>query len=259
MTLGIDRKDIVRTMLIASSIFMIISAFYAVFIHSRYTGQINNIRTNLIQINKWYQGKAEKTHGMQALEYKKIAREAEDISKNITGPRLNPYAYVYLNYWISSAAFTQLLLTYRDLGLDNETSAALQKLDEMGWYGNRSFYIFDLAKGKFVQKLARKPEPKAYPWTYYIFVFITAMAGTWIGVRKRYETHVIPEVICATASLLPFWGVYIVGTLIAILIGAIRPETVSFGAYAVAFIVTLIISALAGAIAGIIRERREAQ
>ncbi len=255
---SVDKKDILRTMYLASSLMLIFATFYAVYLHSGYSGKINEIRIQLSQINQWYEGKAEKTTGNKTLEYREIARTAQNLSDMISGPKLTPYAYEYLNYWIESSAFTNVLLSYSDLGLDNKTIYALQKLDSMGWFDNSSFYIFDLNRGEFVQELASKPVVNAHPWSYYLFILIFSGAGVWLGIKKKYENgFVVPSIICAALSLIPFWIVVIFGVIIGMLFGVIRSETVSFGAYVVSLIVTIVLSALSGAIVGIIRERRE--
>ncbi len=241
----VDRKDILRTMYLASSIMLIFSAFYAVYLHSQYTGKINQIRLDLMMISQISDDKADKLNGTEALKYRQVAREARELAKEIAGPKLNPYAYAYLNYWISSAAFTELLLSYSDLGLDNSTISALQELEDKGWMSN---------SGRSVLK---KPNINAYPWTYYIMVLLVSGIGAWFGVKKEYETKVVPEIISAALSLVPFWTVVIVGAVLGILFGVLKSEIVSFGAYFVSLIVTIILSALSGAIVGIIKERRE--
>ncbi len=227
------------------------------FLHAQYSGQINNIRLDLLAIRDWYQGKAEKATGLEAQEYRQIAKTAENLADKITGPSLNPYAYAYLNYWISSAAFTEILLSYKELGLNNETISALETLETQGWFNNQSFYIFDLAKGDYVQKLASKPKLHAYFWTYYLFVLVVAGISVWIGVKSKYDVHVVPEVICGALSLIPFWVAIFIGSLLALLLGIIQPENVPFGAYLASLIITVILSAFAGAIVGLIRKREE--
>ncbi len=255
--MDINRRDILRTMLIGSSVFILVSTFYAVFLHAQYTGQINGIRLDLISISNWYNSKAQKATGTDAIKFKQIANTADDLSKQITGPSLNPYAYTYLNYWVSSAAFTNLLLTYKELGLNNKTISALNKIDSMNWFDNSSFYIFDLSLGSFTQKLASRPRLEAYFWTYYIGVILTAILAVWLGMKKKYDNPITPGIVAGALSLIPFWVVFLVGSLIAMVFGSLRPENVDFGAYLVSLIITIALSSFSGMIVGIIKRREE--
>ncbi len=253
----VSKKDLIKVMMIGSGVFLVFSVFYAVFLHAQYSGQINGIRLDLLAIKDWYDAKAEKAHGLEAMKYKSLANKAEELAKDIQAPSLNPYAYTYLNYWVSSAAFTQLILTYEELGLDNKTVSALEYMENNGWFGNSSFYIFDLAKGDFVQKLAEKPELEAYFWTYYLAVVLVSTLAVFLGLNEKYENIVVPSIISGTLSLVPFWLVFILGAIISLSLGVLRPENVDFFAYIVSLIITLILSAFGGMIAGLIMKRRE--
>ena len=253
----IDRKDIIRTMLLASSLMLITGTLYAVFLHGEYTSQVNSIRLDLLTIKNWFNARADKIHGQDSINAKNIATTAEKLSNKIAGPNMNPYAYAYLNYWIISAAFTNLYVSYSELGLTNDTINAINTLESGGWFNNPKFKIFDPYIGDYVQKLPSKPNLNPHFWTYYLFVILIVGISTWFGMKsKNYEIDVIPEIISATLSLIPFWVVFLFGTLIAVLIGSLSSGSVQMGAYIVSLLITITLSALSGAVVGAIKKRR---
>ncbi len=252
-------KDAVRIALLASSLFLISSVLYAIYIHAQFSNEITKTRTDLADISKWYTEKAGATKDITlSREYKNLAAVADTYANNITGPMINPYAYTYLNYWIVSSGFVDLDLNWEELGLSNSTSDILYELEARGWFGNANFTVFDPIVGDYVQKLAEKPNIHADPIVFYTIVFLVVLLSTYIGTKEDYEVDIAPEVIYGVLALIPFWIVYLSTVLITLsgLFKFLEPSQVVIDSYLTVIVITIVLSAFSGMIAGAIKMRK---
>ena len=108
-------KDFIRTMLLASSLFLIVGTMYGVFIHALYSSQITSVRQDLMEIKDNMETlshrKFTENSSILARDYRDAARKAEELISKIQPPPLTPSSYTYFNYWIASAAFTTPRIT----------------------------------------------------------------------------------------------------------------------------------------------------
>jgi len=254
-----DTKDALRVSLLASSIFLIISVIYAVYLHAQMSNEVTKVRMDLVEISRWYEEKAgaAKTN-TDVRKYREIAKQAKVYANNLTGPRINPYAYTYLNYWIVAAGFVELDLSWEELGLPNNTIYILNELEERGWFGNSSFMTFDLTVGDYVQRLASKPKLHANAWTFYVIAFAVVAFSIFVGKKEEdYEVDIVPEVIYGAIALIPFWIVFIASALIALsgIFPFLRPNQVVIDSYLIVIVITIVLSAFSGMIVGWIKSR----
>lgn len=258
-----NKHDFLRVMLLASSLFFFIGTVQSVFLHSQYSGQVNNVKDELNSITDLMDSKAEQSYSdgeMGSLEYKKVAEKSKSYSKEIEGPEVTPYAYVFFNHWVSSAAFTDMSLSASDLGVPNATIGVFEKLKteqvlgEEGWLDRQEFRGFSKEKNEYTVFLEDLPEAQSYFWTFYLFCFLIALVSVYFGTKEQYSFSVIPELIYGALCFLPFWLMFsLVGAIAETgLLGFLDPTNVDLFVYAVAVVIMGGIGVFSGLIAGLL-------
>ncbi len=259
-----SKNDFIRVMLLASSLFFFVGTIQSVFLHSQYSGQVNNVKDELSSISGLMDTKAEQSYSAGeegSLDYKKVSEKAKSYSKEIEGPEVTPFAYVFFNHWVSSAAFTRMSLSPSDLGVPNATRAVFEKLknEEVlggeGWTNRQEFRGFSKKEGEYVVFLKKLPEAQTYFWTFYIFCFLIAIVSIYVGTKEKYSFSVVPELIYGALCFLPFWVIFSFAGAIAEtgLLGFLDPTNVDLFIYIVAMNIMGGIGVFSGLIAGLLR------
>ncbi len=260
-------KDLVRTALLGSALFFIIGAAYGVFLHAQYSSQVSGLKGDLLQIQELLEAQSKKAYqddnGELARDYKSTSEEAGLLAKGIQAPPVSPNAYTYLNYWISSAAFTELYLSPDVLGLPPETIEVIgtlsngEVLGEKGWWNRSEFRGFNADTGEWVSYLGAQPKLESNYWTFYIFVFLISIFTIFFATKEDYELPVVPEVLYGVTMPVMFSVVFALTSMLS-LIGIVRfldPSQVDITVSLVAFVIMVVLSAFGALIAALFRMR----
>jgi len=264
-------KDLARVVLVGSALLFFIGGMYGVFLHAMYTSQVSGVGNDLTYISDMMKAKSSSAYtqhsGTDARTFKEVSTEAADLAKEIKAPSVTPNAYTYFNYWIASAAFTELTLNPKILGLPDETIAAFQELDngqvlgKKGWWNRQEFYGFDPSSGQYRIFLQSKPKLETQFWSFYIFVFIVSLATIFFTVKEEYEIPIVPEIIYGIFLPSLFFVVYSLASLVS-LTGIIRlldPSQVDVFVLMLSFVIMSVISAAGAMAAALLRSRKKGE
>lgn len=264
-------NDLVRVVLIGSALLFFLGGTYGVFLHAMFATQVDGIRNDLTYISDLMEARSSTAYsqqlGAEARAFKELSQRAEELSKDIKAPPVTPHAYTYFNYWIASAAFTELTLNPKILGLPDETVAAFQVLDTeevlggTGWWNRDEFYGFDANSGQYRVFLQSKPKLQTHFWSFYIFVFLISVITIFLAVKEEYELPVVPEIIYGVFLPAPFFVIYSIAAIIS-LTGIIRfldPTQVHIFVLMLSFVIMCVISAVGAMIAALLRSRKKAK
>ncbi|MCK4327382.1 MAG: hypothetical protein KAW41_02795 [Candidatus Diapherotrites archaeon] len=261
--------DLVRVLLIGSSLLLIVGMAYGVFLHAMYASQVEGVQNDLTFISKMMKTKAGTAYSdgktVEALEYKAASARAEELSKMIKSPPVTPSAYTYFNYWIASAAFTKLTLNPKIIGLPDDTVVAFAALEsesilgEAGWWGREEFRGYDVNKGTYRIFLEKEPILQTHFWSLYIFVFLIAFMTTLITVKEEYEVPVVPEIVYGAFMPTLFFAVYSVTSLVSLtgIIKFLDPSQIDVFVLMLSFVIMGVISAVGAMLAAIVRPRKK--
>ena len=262
-------NDLVRVLLVGSALLLLIGGAYGVFLHAMYSSQVSSVQNDLIFISDLMATKATSAYSsgdtQEALQFRDLSERADALSKAVRGPPVTPSAYTYLNYWIASAAFTELTLNPKILGLPDETVEAFslmeteEVLGSTGWWGRQEFRGFDMNKGDYRVFLEKKPVLQTHFWSFYLFVFLVAFFTTFVGVKEEYELPVIPQIIYGMLMPSLFFGVYSLTSMIS-LIGIIKfldPSQVDIFVLMLSFVIMSVISAVGAMLATFLKPRKK--
>ncbi|MBN3037420.1 MAG: hypothetical protein JW834_03160 [Candidatus Diapherotrites archaeon] len=260
-------KDLVRTALLGSALFFFVGSMYAVFLHAQFSGEVDQTKQDLLLLKDVLDSRATKYYsqhkGVEAREFKSAAAEADVLAAKIQAPSITPSAYTYMNYWISSAAFTRLHLSPKQLGLPDETVDAMETLTngfvlgQKGWWNRQEFRGFDVTVGDMRQYLGSPPELQSYFWTFYIFVFVISVFTVFVGVKEQYELPLLPEIIYGAFMPLLFFSIFSL-TGLASLTGVVQfldPSQVSLMVSLIVFVIMSVLSAFGALVAALVRIR----
>lgn len=262
-------NDLLRVMLIGSSLLLIVGGVYGVFLHAMYSSQVNQVQKDLVYIADLMEVRSSEAYhdqqGAQARELKDISMKARELAKKIKAPSVTPSAYTYLNYWIASAAFTKLALTPKILGLPDETVEAFNRMDtemllgKQGWWNREEFRGFDVTSGEYRVFLEKKPMLETHFWSFYIFVFLVSFVTVLFSVKEEYELSLVPEIIYGVFLPMLFFIVYSLTSIIS-LTGVIKfldPSQVDMFVLMISFVIVSVLSAVGALFAGFIHSRKK--
>jgi hypothetical protein len=260
-------KDLVRTALLGSALFFFIGAAYGVFLHAQYSTQVSDIKGDLLNIADVMEAKSTQAYGANdgqlARDYKDASQRAKELASMVQAPPVSPNAYTYFNYWIASAAFTELYLSPEVLGLPPSTIDVMgnltkaEVLGEAGWWNRSEFRAFDKGSGEWRDYLEKQPVLQSNFWTFYIFVFLVSVLTVFFATKEEYELPVLPEVLYGIAMPALFFVLYSVSSVLS-LSGVVRfldPSQVDVMVSLIAFVIMVVISAFGALVAAMLRMR----
>ncbi|MFC2174267.1 hypothetical protein ACFLQ2_00150 [archaeon] len=262
-------NDLVRVLLIGSSLLLIFGFGYGVFLHAMYASQVEGVQNDLLFVSDLMEVKASTAYSdgraTEAMAFRDASNRADELSKLIKAPPVSPSAYTYLNYWIASAAFTELTLNPKIIGLPDETVEAFGALDTeevlgtAGWWGRNEFRGFDVNMNDYRVFLGEKPVLQTHFWSFYIFVFLVSFATTLLAVKEKYEIGFIPEIVYGAFMPSLFFGVYALTSMVSLtgIIKFLDPSQVDMFVLMLSFVIMGVISAVGAMFAAIIRSRKK--
>ncbi len=262
-------KDLVRVMLIGSALLLLIGGLYGVFLHAMYSSQVDQVQHDLSYISDLMETRSTEAYnkqaGTEARQFKDVSDQAEELAKDIRAPSVTPSAYTYFNYWIASAAFTELTLNPKVLGLPDETVDVFNRLDnevvlgKTGWWNREEFRGFDVKTSDYRIFLGSKPKLETHYWSFYIFVFLIAFLTVLITVKESYEFPLVPEIIYGIFLPTLFFAVYSVTAIISLtgIITFLDPSQVDMLVILLSYVLMSIISAVGALVAGVLKSRKK--
>lgn len=248
-------KDFFRTMFLASALIFIIGTAYGVMLHAMYTSQIMGVKQDLKDIsyemgNRTTQAyEYNKTH---AKSYRRVKIDAEKYSDLITPPSVTPYSYIYFNYWVASAAFTNLKTDPPLLGLNEDTIKTLDQLNQsevfgiQGWWDHPQFRDIPSTKygGAKADMLLYPPKLETHFWSFYIFILMISFVTAFVAIKEEYDIPALPEAIYGALMPLPFFVIYSFTSLLSYfeIVTLLDKDQVSIIAVLASFIIMSILS-----------------
>lgn len=248
-------KDLVRTAFLGSALFLLVGSMYSIFLHAQYAAQVDDVKQDLDALVELMESQSrsafEQRDSEGAREFKRISQRAKELSKMIQAPPVTPNSYTYFNYWISSAAFTELHLSPRILGLPDKTIAAFaalsteEVLGQEGWWNHPRFRGFSLVAQEYVQYLPGEPVLQTNFWTFYIFVFLISIVTIFFGSKEEYEFPLLPEIIYGAFMPTLFFLVFTLMSLVSLtgIIQFLDPSQIDLQVSMIAFVIMSVLSA----------------